>query len=155
MASASGDVVVHRYTNPRWLPQGSSAEVVRTPRAPGPMALVRLLVCAGDRAFCVPRAGTGALDLPTRVVAASDADGTATIAALALDVLEHAEGVSFVGLVRNIVPRPDADYDWPTPVACFGVWTAKGAPIVDGEWLPLRDPSPLLGKHWFPLVAAS
>lgn len=137
-----------------WLPPGSRAEVVRSAVAPSPTCLVRLLLRRGAEVFCVPREQTAALDLPTRVVEASDPDGRATAARLALDVLGQDARLVPVGFVRNVVAQDAPDYGWPVPVAHFVVWEAMGVPVVDGEWVAARGAGSLLAeRHWFPLLS--
>lgn len=148
------DVVVRTTPDAPWLPPGSRAEVVRSSVAPSPACLVRLLLRRGDDVFCVPREQTGALDLPTRVVEASDPDGSATASRLALDVLGQAVPLVPVGFVRNVVVADAPGYGWPVPVAHFAVWEAADAPVVDGEWVEASSARSLLAeRHWFPLLS--
>ncbi|PYY39056.1 NUDIX hydrolase [Curtobacterium sp. MCPF17_046] len=136
-----------------WLPQGGRAQVVRGGRPRSPMCLVRLLLRRVDRVFCVPRDGTGKLDLPTRPVVLDDPDGAATVADLVLEVTGATHEARFLGAVRNIVDAADDDYPWPSPLAHFGVWIADAEPCVPGHWLSVEElGSPLRDRHWFPLV---
>ncbi|MCC2336647.1 NUDIX hydrolase [Cellulomonas wangsupingiae] len=135
-----------------WLPPGGRADVVRSPVAPAPAGLVRLLVRDGDAVFCARR-DDGRLDLPTRAVPADDPDGSATAARLASDVLGPGARPVPVGFVRNVVPVPRAGYPWPTPLAHFTVWSATGRPLCEGDWCDVRDPGSVLrDRHWWPLT---
>lgn len=148
---AADETLVHETTDAPWLPPGGRAEVVRLASPPRPMSMVRLLLRRGDEVFCVPRAETGKLDLPTRRVGADDRDGSATIRALAAELVgPRAAAIAFAGAVRNVVDRPTDDYPWPTPLAHFGVWASTDAPISDGTWIALSD---LRDRHWHPLLA--
>lgn len=117
------------------------------------MCLVRLLLRRGDEVFCVPRDDTGRLDLPTRVVASGDPAGMTAVAELAREILGKEAPLRFVGAVRNVVESAAPAYDWPVPLAHFGVWTADYAPTVAGDWLALfGEGSVLRDRHWHPLM---
>ncbi|WP_324844051.1 NUDIX hydrolase [Cellulomonas sp.] len=135
-----------------WLPPGGLAEVVADPggHAPAPTGLVRLLVRRHGRALCVPRSGSGKVDLPTRPVP-DLGDGRGAAEDLAGEVLGTADGLRLVGYVRNVVAPGAEDYPWPTPVAHFAVWEAEGDPQVPGSWVPLDGPV-LRDRHWWPLA---
>lgn len=145
------EVVVHVTDNAPWLPSGGRAEVIRASVAPRPMSLARLLVRREDQVLCVPRDGTGAVDLPTRVVPQDDADGSITAAGLARQVFGRDIQLTFVGAVRNVVVTASADYAWPTPWAHFGVWASAATDPAEGVWTPLSHPA-LRDRHWYPLT---
>lgn len=150
--SAGGAELVLATDEPPWLPAGSRAEVWRSDTAPSPTGLVRLLLRQGDSVFCVPRTD-GRADLPTRQVPPDDPDGRRTALELGRVVLGPEGRVHGpVGFVRNLVRWTAPDYPWPRPQAHFTVWVASGIPVVDGEWVRLRAPSPLRDRHWFPLL---
>ncbi|WP_239066156.1 NUDIX hydrolase [Microbacterium hibisci] len=147
--------ILAESAHPAWLPSGSRVEIVQRREPPQPMSLVRLLLRLGDDVFCVPRADSGKLDLPTRATAEGPADGSAAIAALSEAVTGSRVRPVFVGAVRNIVPDPPATYPWPAPCAHFGVWSTDEPPVVDGTWVDVgRGDSLLRDRHWFPLVRA-
>ncbi|MBQ3357585.1 MAG: NUDIX hydrolase [Microbacterium sp.] len=146
---ADHETVVRVTADAPWLPPGGRAEVVQREVPPSPMSMVRLLLRRGDEVFCVPRPETGKLDLPTRLTAANDLDGSIAIRALAAEVLGTEAGIAFVGAVRNVVERSGRDYPWPTPRAHFGVWASPDAPIIDGTWIDLAT---LTERHWHPLA---
>lgn len=148
MASAD-ETLMHVTTDAPWLPPGGRAEVVRRTTPPRPMSMVRLLLRRSDEVFCVARTETGKLDLPTRRVELDDPDGSATIRALAAEIIGLDAPLAFTGAVRNVVERRQDDYPWPIPRAHFGVWASADAPIVDGTWVALPD---LRERHWHPLV---
>lgn len=145
---AEHETVVHVTPDAPWLPSGGRAEVVRCSVAPQPMSIVRLLLRRGDEVFCVPRPETGKLDLPMRIAATHDADGSITIRALAEEVVGSG-AVDFLGAVRNVVDAPADDYAWPAPLAHFGVWTTTDAPLIAGTWV---DVAALRARHWHPLL---
>lgn len=117
------------------------------------MAVVRLLLRDSDQVFCVPRQGTGRLDLPMLEAASDDVDGTAAVRELAQRITGEHAGTHFIGAVRNVVEAPADGYDWPAPVAHFGVWASDVAPITDGTWVRLDDDEhQLRDRHWYPLV---
>jgi hypothetical protein len=152
--AAAGERIVGEQDVPPWLPTGSRVQWVAGAAPPSPMGLVRLLIRDGDRVFCVPREHTGTLDLPTRRVGETDPAGLETILALGIEVTGSAESPRWVGAVRNIVPAPRGDYEWPAPIAHFGVWQAESMPRIDGQWLDAgEEASPLKERHWFPLLA--
>ncbi|WP_138945629.1 NUDIX hydrolase [Plantibacter sp. M259] len=147
------EALVHVTHDAPWLPPGGRAEVVRRTTPPRPMAVVRLLLCDSDRVFCVPRQETGRLDLPMLEAASDDVDGTATIRELAQSITGEAIGVRFIGAVRNVVEAPADGYDWPAPVAHFGVWASDATPKAHGTWVRLDDDEhQLRDRHWYPLV---
>jgi len=119
------------------------------------MCVVRLLLREADRVFCLYRADKGGFDLPMLVTGADDPHGIAAIAQLAEQVTGRRSQLEFVGAVRNVVESPSDGYGWPTPLAHFGVWASEHAPIVEGSWQSIRDPSPLRERHWFPLLSNS
>lgn len=117
------------------------------------MSVVRLLLRDSDRVFCVPRQGTGRLDLPMREAARDDPDGTATVRELAKRITGEHLTMQFVGAVRNVVEAPNDGYEWSAPLAHFGVWASDAAPITDGTWVRLDDDElQLRDRHWYPLV---
>lgn len=144
---------LHAFDVVQWLPAGSHAHAVTADFVPEPMCLVRVLVRHTDRVFCVPRAGTGKLDLPTRRVAPGDPDGADALSSLTADTFSDHPAPRFLGAVRNTVSSPADDYEWPVPVAYFGVWTVDARPSVPGIWLNEEDPE-LRDRHWYPLLAA-
>lgn len=145
--------VVSSTPDAPWLPIGSTAETLLGGSVPRPMGLVRLLVQVDGRLFCTRRDGSGKLDLPTAYVGTDDPDGSVAIAALMRRVTGGGQVPRYLGAVRNTVPRPSPGYDWPTPVAYFGVWTTDADPVVPGEWLHSGPPSVLAERHWFPLLS--
>ena len=148
------EVIVRSMANASWLPPGGLAEVVISDTVPWPVALVRLLLRREGEVFCVPRAETGDLDLPTRRVLAGDEGGKASAARLARETLGVAVVPVQVGFVRNVVERPAAGYAWPIPLAHFTVWAADGEPAINGTWVDAATArSPLAQRHWFPLLA--
>ena len=116
-----------------------------------PIGLVRLLLTDGDRVFCTRRDGSGKVDLPTARVGAGDPDGAMAIAELARHVVGGPVSLRYVGAVRNTVTVPTPEYEWPTPVAVFAVWTTDAVPVVPGEWLAGSAGSVLAERHWYPL----
>ena len=146
--------IVSEQRDPSWLPTGSRVQWLISAVPPSPMGLVRLLIRDGDRVFCVPREGGGKLDLPTRQVGSEDPAGSEAILALSIDVTGSTEAPRWIGAVRNIVPDSIGGYEWPTPIAHFGVWRTESMPRIDGRWLDARvDNSPLKERHWHPLIA--
>lgn len=155
MSPGPPDGILLSVPDAPWLPPGGRAEVVRSPTAPRPTGLVRLLVRRDGTVFCTPR-DDGRLDLPTRRVSGDDPDGSVTARRLVRDVLGPGARPSPVGYVRNVVPAPDDDYPWPVPVAHFTVWEAVGEPVRDGRWVDVSVGSSVLGtRHWWPLVAGA
>lgn len=168
MSAGPDPRVLSTMENAPWLPPGGRAEVIRTRVVPTPMCLVRLLVRDGSRVFCVSRAHSGKLDLPTRQVQEQDPDGHTTILGLVRDIVGPSIAPRFVGAVRNTVGdtavfinqttttlRPSVEkYEWPIPVAHFGVWTVDAPPKIAGTWLPASDHE-LRQRHWYPLLADS
>ena len=136
-----------------WLPPGGVADVVLGGPVLRPTGLVRLLLTDGDRVFCTPRDGSGKPDLPTARVGAGDHDGAIAIAELARHVVGGPVTLGYVGAVRNTVTEPTPEYEWPTPVAAFAVWTTVAPPTVPGEWLDGGTGSVLAERHWFTLLA--
>ncbi|GAA1494016.1 NUDIX hydrolase [Curtobacterium herbarum] len=135
-----------------WLPPGGVADVVLGGPVLGPTGLVRLLLTDGHRVFCTRRDGSGKLDLPTARVGPDDHDGVLAIAALTRHVVGGPVPLRYVGAVRNTVRVPTPEYEWPTPVAAFAVWTAVARPVVPGEWVDGGTGSVLAERHWFPLL---
>lgn len=147
------ETLVHVTHDAPWLPPGGRAEVVRRTTPPRPMSVVRLLLRDSDRVFCVPRQGTGRLDLPMLEAAHGDLDGTVTVRELTQRITGEHLGMQFIGAVRNVVEAPADGYDWPAPVAHFGVWASDATPMIDGTWVPLDDDGhQLRDRHWYPLV---
>lgn len=140
---------------PRPTPPGSPPAAARRScgrRSRKRAGLVRLLVRRGGTVFCTAR-DDGRVDLPTRPVPATDADGSGTAADLAREVLGDGASAAPVGFVRNVVTAPDDGYVWPVPLAHFTVWQAVGDPRVPGEWIDVRDPGCVLrDRHWWPLL---
>lgn len=146
--------IVRTTVNASWLPHGGRAEAFRGGKPPRPMSVVRLLVRRADEIFCVARPDTGLLDLPMLMTSKGDLDGVRTIAALADTVTGRRCEPMFLGAVRNIVASDSVGYRWPTPVACFGVWTVDVNPSIEGVWLRAHgERSPLREKHWYPIVS--
>ena len=140
-----------------WLPPGSRADVIRSRQdeAPTNTVVVRLALRRGSDLFVVERADRG-WDLPSQAVG-----GALPLTALGDLVRELVGGAAplaptLVGYVRNTVPTPDADYPWPTPKACFSVYTddvATDLPAAAGRWLSLAAARSELGhRHWWPLM---
>ncbi|WIE60666.1 NUDIX hydrolase [Curtobacterium sp. MCLR17_032] len=134
-----------------WLPPGGVADVVLGGPVLRPTGLVRLLLTDEDRVFCTRRDGSGKLDLPTARVGAEDHDGAVAIAGLARQVVGGPVPLRYVGAVRNTVTVPTPEYEWPTPVAVFAVWTTDAVPVVPGEWIAGSAGSVLAERHWYPL----
>lgn len=134
-----------------WLPPGGVADVVLGGPVLRPTGLVRLLLTDGDRVFCTRRDGSGKVDLPTARVGAGDHDGAVALAELVRQVLGGPVPLRYVGAVRNTVRVPTPEYEWPTPVAVFAVWTTDAVPVVPGEWLAGGAGSVLAERHWYPL----
>lgn len=145
-----------------WLPDGSTARVWAGAdlAVPHPCIIIRLLltrrVAEDGEFFCVPT--SRGLDLPTLPLAMDGkADSVAEgLARLAQQVLGQAAAVlECVGYVRNVVPRPDADYPYPTPWAHVPVFTPSDEhdPIVEGSWLAIDSARQDLSvRHWWPIV---
>ena len=149
----ASEQIVRTVADAPWLPPGGRADVVRTVggSCPEPASLVRLLVERDDAVLCVPRDGTGKLDLPTTPVAPGET-GWGAARRLAGDVLGTARDLTVVGYVRNTV-RPGPGYPWPSPHAHFVVFrTGAGDVRVPGAWVPLAAPGDLVERHWWPLV---
>jgi hypothetical protein len=136
-----------------WLPPGGVAEVVFGGPVLRPMGLVRLLLTDRDRVFCRRRDGSGKPDLPTARVGPDDLDGAAAIAELAREVVGGPAPLRYVGAVRNTVTPEVPGYEWQTPVATFGVWTADATPVIAGGWVRCDTGSVLSERHWYPLLA--
>jgi len=145
--------VIRSTVDAPWLPPGGVADVVLGGPVLRPTGLVRLLLTDGDRVFCTRRDGAGKLDLPTVRVGAEDHDGVIAIAELARHVVGATGSLRYVGAVRNTVTVPTPEYEWPTPVAAFAVWTTVAWPVLPGEWVDSGTGSVLAERHWFPLLA--
>lgn len=148
----SAPQVIASAVDAPWLPPGGVADVVLGGPVLRPTGLVRLLLTDGDRVFCTPRDGSGKPDLPTARVGAEDHDGVIAIAELARHMVGETGKLRYVGAVRNTVTVPTPEYEWPTPVAAFAVWTTDAPPIVPGEWVDGGTRSLLAERHWFPLL---
>lgn len=147
--------VIRSIPDAPWLPVGGLAEVVLANVAPRPASVVRMLILRGDAVFCLPRADSGRLDLPMRVVPDTDSDGLTTALQLARDLCGAAVTVHCVGYVRNCVGPVEDAYPWPTPQAHFTVWRSDGQVTQKGIWVPaFTEESPLSDRHWFPLLSA-
>lgn len=143
--------VIQSTVDAPWLPPGGVADVVLGGPVLRPTGLVRLLLTDGDRVFCTRRDGSGKVDLPTARVGAGDHDGAVALAELVRQVLGGPVPLRYVGAVRNTVTVPTPEYEWPTPVAAFTVWTTDAPPVVPGEWLAGGADSVLAERHWYPL----
>lgn len=150
--------VVSALPGAPWLPPGSRADVItsRQDEPPANTVVVRLAVLRGADLLVVERSDRG-WDLPSRrVVHETPADA---VRGLVHEVLGAPEALSptLAGYVRNTVPIPSPDYPWPSPKACFAVYTdhiVADAVPVDGRWLPSGQWPSLLGeRHWWPLLA--
>jgi len=147
--------VIRSIPDAPWLPAGGLAEVVLADVAPRPASVVRLLAVRGETVFCLPRADSGRLDLPMRVVPDTDSDGRTTALRLARDLCGTRATVHCVGFVRNSVSPVEVDYPWPTPEANFTVWASDEQITREGSWVTaFTEESPLSDRHWFPLLAA-
>jgi hypothetical protein len=151
--SDSAPEVIATTRNAPWLPPGGVADVVLGGPVLRPMGLVRLLLTDRDRVFCISRDGSGKPDLPTARVGRDDLDGTVAIAALARRTVGDPSFLRYVGAVRNAVVPGVPGYEWPTPIAAFGVWKADADPVVAGGWLRGGAGSVLAERHWYPLLA--
>lgn len=150
---ADEETLVDVVLDAPWLPAGGRAEIVRSPIAPAPAGLVRLLLRDGDRIYCEPRSDSGKLDLPTDSVSVDDPDGRQAATALAQRVLGKPVNVTPIGFVRNVVPNGIPDYSWPTPVAYFTVWTTVELPSAVGTWIDTSvTDNPLEARHWWPII---
>lgn len=146
-----------------WLPAGSTAEVWSSSgTSPEPAVIVRLFLTDGHgprRFFCV---GTDrGLDLPTLFLGHGErgvdgwnplGDG---IARLTRTIVGASVATRCVGYVRNVVPRPDDAYLYPTPYAHVPVVTpvVPVEPVVVGTWVSVPDGSEALSvRHWWPIV---
>lgn len=143
-----------------WLPPGSRADVIasRQDNPPPRTVVVRAAVRDARRLFVVARADERGLDLPTRAVGESETAEDA-LRALCRDLGVSSEGATLLGYVRNVVPQPDDAYPWPTPNACFAIFTVANhgpesmSSAPPGTWLPLERQAAELGqRHWWPLV---
>ena len=141
-----------------WLPPGSRADVIssRQDEPPANTVVVRLALLRGDNLLVVERTDRSGLDLPSARVGGRDV--RAALSALLSDVLGAGSSVAprLLGYVRNTVPSPDADYQWPVPKACFAVFADELPPAQEartGSWLALDRADPELSqRHWWPLV---
>ncbi|SDP43089.1 Protein of unknown function [Pedococcus dokdonensis] len=149
--------VVRPVPDAPWLPPGSRADVItsRQDEAPANTVVVRLAVLRGADLLVVGRPD-GGWDLPSRrVVEETPADAVRVLVA---ELLGTPDALSprLAGYVRNTVPRPSPDYPWPTPKACFAVYTDHlvGAAGDDaGSWLPSGQWATVLGeRHWWPVL---
>ncbi|MGH3352377.1 MAG: hypothetical protein ACRDPS_17035 [Nocardioides sp.] len=171
----NGDLVVHPYADPPWLPPAARADVLvaSTADAPMPTCLVRLLIIDPGapvvepvettsvptqhhaRIHVVPRTGgRPGVDLPTEDVRPGELP-VAAATRLSELVLGTPVPVELVGYVRNIVACPAADYDWPVPTAHFAVYRPIAAtpPRDVGAWVAQADWADELGeRHWYPLI---
>lgn len=149
--------VVQSTPGAPWLPPGSRADVIasRQDNPPPNTVVVRVVARAEDGALLVvERADGRGLDLPTQTVAAGG-EVEATLQALCGDLGLSSDGAALLGYVRNVVPHPDADYPWPTPNACFAVFTVApdSSVTATATWLPAEKHAAQLGeRHWWPLV---
>lgn len=151
-------------TNPApWLPVGSSAEtwVGYDCQVDEPVIVTRLLIVRRKSAaawefFCVP-SPKGA-NLPTRYVWADHAgessqDGKSQ---LMREIFGHADlATRCIGFIRNVVPCPDANYEYPSPRAHIPVHLILGnaEPAVAGDWFDLnRAQAELSQQHWWRIV---
>lgn len=146
-----------------WLPEGSSAEtwVGHDCQVGEPVIVTRLLIVRRNSAaawefFCVP-SPKGA-NLPTRYVWAdhgreSSQEGTTQ---LMQEIFGHADlATRCVGFIRNVVPRPDANYEYPSPRAHIPVRLilSNAEPAVPGQWFDLdRAQAELSQQHWWRIV---
>jgi hypothetical protein len=141
-----------------WLPPGSRADVItsRQDEPPANTVVVRLALLRGDDLLVVERTDRSGLDLPSARVGGRDV--RVALSALLTDVLgaSSSDSLRLLGYVRNTVPVPDADYQWPVPKACFAVYTGRVtvAPQArGGTWLTFdRAEAELSQRHWWPLA---
>lgn len=148
--------VVESTPGAHWLPPGSRADVIasRQDNPPPNTVVVRAVVRHAGSLLVVGRPDGHGLDLPTRTVGEGEVADDA-VQTLCDDLGVSAEGVSLLGYVRNVVHHPDADYPWPTPNACFALFTVvtDGPAAIKGTWLPPQTLESELGeRHWWPLV---
>jgi hypothetical protein len=154
--------VVRAVPDAPWLPPGSRADVItsRQDDPPANTVVVRLAVFRGADLLVVERSD-GGWDLPSRLVV--DQTPVHAVRELAVEVLGGAVQATapalsptLAGYVRNTVPSPSPDYPWPTPKACFAVYTdhfAGDPAAVGGRWLPSDQwPTALGQRHWWPLL---
>lgn len=146
------ELLIRSTPDASWLPRGGRADVIRSNVAPSPASLVRLLLRREGSVFCVPRNGSGKLDLPTQRVLPSDSEGREAAQHLAQFVLGAPTEPKPIGFVRNVVTTAAKGYEWPTPHAHFTLWVADGNPVISGTWVDISTRSELSDRHWFPLL---
>lgn len=148
--------VVESTPEASWLPPGSRADVIasRQDNPPPNTVVVRAAVRGSGGLLVIERADGRGLDLPTRTVGEGEG-GEDSLRTLCDSVGVPADGAALLGYVRHVVPHPSAAYSWPTPMACFAVYTvaADGGAATTGIWLPPESQGAELGeRHWWPLI---
>lgn len=145
-----------------WLPPGSWAEAWGGADCKNfePAVIVRLLLTReseGEREFFTVPTARGD-DLPTLHLGPGEERLAAAegFSRLLMAVIGHADvPTRCVGYVRNVVPRPDAQYPHPAPHAHVPVFLidAPAEPVVEGSWHTATSArSSLEARHWWPIV---
>ncbi|WP_353951219.1 DUF4031 domain-containing protein [Knoellia sp. S7-12] len=148
--------VVESTPEAPWLPPGSRADVIasRQDNPPPNTVVVRAAIHASGGLLVIERADGRGLDLPGRAV--GEGEGVEEALRMLGDTVGvPVGGAALLGYVRNVVPHPDAAYPWPTPTACFAVYSvaADGGAVTTGIVLPPESQVAELGeRHWWPLI---
>lgn len=162
MSAGDEERIIMTTPEAPWLPRGSSAEAWVGADCKGfdPAVIVRLLITrTGEEEgefFTVPTARGD--DLPTLHLGPDKGrlgwtEGLHTL--LAATVGRTDVPTRCVGYVRNVVPRPDAEYPHPTPHAHVPVFLidAPVEPVGEGNWHTVASArSSLEARHWWPIV---
>ncbi|MEO7268722.1 MAG: DUF4031 domain-containing protein [Knoellia sp.] len=148
--------VVMSTPDASWLPPRSRADVIasRQDNPPPNTVVVRAVVREAGALLVVERADGRGLDLPTRTVGDGERAEDA-LRALCDELGVTAHGAALLGYVRNVVKHPEATYPWPSPNACFALFSlaTDGLSRSTGAWLPAESQKAELGeRHWWPLV---